>query len=140
MNLLPCYPQLVRDDYRIKFVANNFDAHVETMTNVGSHMGQAMVEIDVENCTGCDLCITHCPFEALLPLENCPPGYRKRPVVVVPENCVGCLSCIGSCPIDVLTEIKVPPKSNFSPLIVSDLERQNVIRIDRWGKNGQWNA
>ncbi|MGY8728588.1 MAG: 4Fe-4S binding protein, partial [Candidatus Poseidoniales archaeon] len=27
-----------------------------------------MVAITESDCTGCDLCISHCPFEALLPL------------------------------------------------------------------------
>ncbi|MGB0516596.1 MAG: 4Fe-4S binding protein, partial [Poseidonia sp.] len=54
-------------------------------------MGQAMVAIVEDDCTGCDLCILHCPFEALLPLQVNPPGrsHPKRPVVVLEQRCVG---------------------------------------------------
>ena len=59
-------------------------------------MVQAMVSITQGACTGCDLCITFCPFEALLPLTERPADHphAKRPVVVVEASCVGCLSCI----------------------------------------------
>ena len=48
-------------------------------------MGQSMVAIVQDDCTGCDLCILHCPFEALLPLQFNPEGrkHKKRPVVVL---------------------------------------------------------
>ena len=73
-------------------------------------MGQSMVAIIQADCTGCDLCIPHCPFEALLPLTSNPEGrqHKKRPVVVLASQCVGCLSCIGSCPTKALHEIVIP--------------------------------
>ena len=54
-------------------------------------MGQAMVAIVEDDCTGCDLCILHCPFEALLPLQVNPPGrkHAKRPVVVLEQTVRG---------------------------------------------------
>ncbi|PXY71120.1 MAG: hypothetical protein CXX83_00615 [Methanobacteriota archaeon] len=100
-------------------------------------MGQAMVAIDEPKCTGCDLCIHHCPFEALLPLSECPPDRKKRPVVVLNENCVGCLSCIGSCPTDALYEIVVPPNAEITPLVISRSTDPAVTSILRWGKGGK---
>ena len=99
-------------------------------------MGQAMVEIISQDCTGCDLCLNHCPFEALLPLSDCPEGRRKRPVVVINDNCVGCLSCLGSCPTGALREVIIPPESNISPLIVEREVVPLVDSINRWGKSG----
>ena len=101
------------------------------------YMGQAMVAIVQDQCTGCDMCITHCPFEALLPLNFNPEGrkHNKRPVVVIEENCVGCLSCIGSCPTNALYEVTNPPISLHSPLLNPE-SRPDVIRINRWGKGG----
>ena len=98
-------------------------------------MGQAMVAIVQDDCMGCDLCITHCPFEALLPLKVNPEGRKrsKRPVVVVEENCVGCLSCIGSCPTDALHEVHSPPISLQSPLL-NPSPRPETEPFNRWKK------
>ncbi|MDP6379395.1 MAG: 4Fe-4S binding protein [Candidatus Thalassarchaeaceae archaeon] len=99
-------------------------------------MGQAMVEIIEPDCTGCDLCITHCPFEALLPLSDCPEGRRKRPVIVLNEKCVGCLSCLASCPTSALREVIIPAESEISPLIVERERAPSVESVNRWGKDG----
>ena len=98
-------------------------------------MGQSMVAIVQDDCTGCDLCIMHCPFEALLPLQFNPDGrkHKKRPVVVVEQRCVGCLSCIGSCPTDALYEVPVPPDSAVSPLVFHQ-EGPATQREIRWKK------
>jgi ferredoxin len=103
-------------------------------------MGQSMVAIVQADCTGCDLCITHCPFEALLPLAVNPEGrkHTKRPVVVVEEQCVGCLSCIGSCPTDALHEVAMPPNAPESPL-VSPPPRPSTEPVLRWSdKKMRW--
>ena len=103
-------------------------------------MGQAMVAIVQDACTGCDLCINHCPFEALLPLTTNPEGrsHKKRPVVVVEEQCVGCLSCIGSCPTDALHEVSVPPLALVSPLLHPS-PRPETETVKRWGnKKTRW--
>jgi len=98
-------------------------------------MTQSMVAITQADCTGCDLCISHCPFEALLPLSFTPENRNKRPVVVVESRCVGCLSCIGSCPTDALIEIALPPSNNDSPLRHTSGVLK-VIEMPRWGKGG----
>ena len=100
-------------------------------------MGQSMVAITEADCTGCDLCIPHCPFEALLPLTENPAErkHKKRPVVVVASQCVGCLSCIGSCPTKALHEIIIPPLSTQSPLLLES-EDPETETVQRWGKKG----
>lgn len=100
-----------------------------------SSMGQAMVAIVQDDCTGCDLCILHCPFEALLPLAENPKGreHPKRPVVVEQNRCVGCLSCIGSCPTDALHEVLVPPSVQDSPLLLPT-PPQKTEKVIRWTK------
>lgn len=98
-------------------------------------MGQAMVAITAQDCTGCDLCIPHCPFEALLPLLQCPPGFKKRPIIVRDEACVGCLSCIGSCPTDALHEVVIPLSSKKSPLLYPSEHPPTEIVL-RWGPEG----
>ena len=98
-------------------------------------MGQAMVAIVEDDCTGCDLCILHCPFEALLPLQVNPLGrsHSKRPVVVLEQRCVGCLSCIGSCPTDALHEVAVPPNAAVSPLVFHG-DGPATAPVVRWKK------
>ena len=88
-------------------------------------MGQSMVAITDADCTGCDLCIPHCPFEALLPLATNPPErkHKKRPVVVIASQCVGCLSCM------------MPPISLTSPLLTTS-DDPETEQIRRWGKKG----
>ncbi len=100
-------------------------------------MGQSMVAITEADCTGCDLCIPHCPFEALLPLTHNPQerNHKKRPVVVVASQCVGCLSCIGSCPTKALHEILMPPISTESPLLITS-DEPDTQTVRRWGKKG----
>jgi ferredoxin len=100
-------------------------------------MGQSMVAITEADCTGCDLCIPHCPFEALLPLTENPVErkHTKRPVIVVASQCVGCLSCIGSCPTKALHEILMPPLSTKSPLLL-ETEDPETETVQRWGKKG----
>jgi len=100
-------------------------------------MGQAMVAIDAEDCTGCDLCIHHCPFEALLPRAHLLPGRRKRDVLVIADRCVGCLSCIGSCPTSALYEVSIPALAAKSELLDSDYVAPATETILRWGSGGK---
>ena len=99
-------------------------------------MGQAMVEIIEPDCTGCDLCITHCPFAALLPLTECAPHRKKRAVVVLNAYCVGCLSCIGSCPTGALREVTLPPVAAASPLLSQREGDPEVVPVARWSTDG----
>ncbi len=98
-------------------------------------MGQGMVTISEPDCTGCDLCIAHCPFEALLPLADCADHRTKRAVIVVEARCVGCLTCIGSCPTGALTEISIPPDAEQSPLLL-DTGTPAVESVPRWSRDG----
>ena len=100
-------------------------------------MGQSMVAIVEPDCTGCDLCISHCPFEALLPLASNPEHrkHSKRPVVVVEEQCVGCLSCIGSCPTGALHEVAIPIDASQSPLLLMP-DSPDTEPVNRWKKGG----
>ena len=100
-------------------------------------MGQAMVAITEADCTGCDLCIHHCPFEALLPRAHVLEHRRKRDVLVMLDRCVGCLSCIGSCPTSALYEVSMPDRAQVSPLLDADWIAPLTKTVDRWSKEGK---
>ncbi len=55
-----------------------------------------VVAIDDDACTGCDLCVIDCPYQALSLAET--EGSRRGSIAVVDAAaCVGCGICIGSC-------------------------------------------
>ena len=60
------------------------------------------VTFDIENCKGCELCITACPQEslALSPRIN---GQGYHYAVLVKDNCTGCINCALVCPDAVIT-------------------------------------
>jgi ferredoxin/mono/diheme cytochrome c family protein len=73
---------------------------------VGPHVWRAdppVVVIDEQACTGCDLCVIDCPYQALAMVDRSDADERdgtqaRRPVAVVDADaCVGCGICIGSC-------------------------------------------
>lgn len=62
-----------------------------------------VVAIDADACTGCELCVADCPYQALsmqdVTVVDADAGTQaRRPVAVVDASaCVGCGICVGSC-------------------------------------------
>jgi len=62
------------------------------------------IEIDIEQCKGCNLCVLHCPTEclALNTAETNSFGlyfcYQAKP-----EKCIGCANCGVICPEAAIT-------------------------------------
>lgn len=53
-------------------------------------------------CTGCTLCYTDCPYDAIRMVErNDDSGYPKLAVVNA-SQCTACGICVGACPVDAL--------------------------------------
>ncbi len=57
----------------------------------------AVVEIDEDACTGCDLCVIDCPYAALEMTSRTDSQNKRLVAIVDPHACVGCGVCIGSC-------------------------------------------
>ncbi|MCC6261541.1 MAG: 4Fe-4S binding protein [Anaerolineales bacterium] len=53
-------------------------------------------------CTGCTLCYTDCPYDAIRMVErNDDSGYPKL-AVINPDQCTACGICVGACPTDAI--------------------------------------
>jgi 2-oxoglutarate ferredoxin oxidoreductase subunit delta len=60
------------------------------------------VEIQVETCKGCELCVEACPQESLkLSKDINKIGYHYA--VLIEDNCTGCTNCALVCPDAVIT-------------------------------------
>ncbi len=78
------------------------------------------VQINIENCKGCELCINECPQGSLEMSQNInKKGYHYA--VLVEDNCTGCTNCALVCPEAIITvyresrsKKKAPSTDNLS--------------------------
>ena len=69
------------------------------------------VDINVETCKGCELCIESCPQESLeMSKQINALGYHYA--VLVRDNCTGCVNCALVCPDAVITVYRTKKKSS----------------------------
>jgi len=65
-------------------------------------MVRGTVNLKIETCKGCELCIEACPQDSLaLSKEINALGYHYA--VLVQDNCTGCVNCALVCPDAVIT-------------------------------------
>ncbi len=55
------------------------------------------VEITLENCTGCELCVEDCPYQALMMRPRTDKMPYPLEAVVIPNRCASCGICVGAC-------------------------------------------
>jgi 2-oxoglutarate ferredoxin oxidoreductase subunit delta len=60
------------------------------------------IEIDIEKCKGCELCIDACP-EGTLGLSDKINQIGYRYAVVLDQSCTGCANCAIVCPEGIIT-------------------------------------
>jgi ferredoxin len=75
-----------------------------------------MIVIDEVRCTGCGVCLSLCPQEAIV-LEAAKAEIR-------PELCIGCGVCISACPERAIQDSDLAPAVQPSP---GRLEREPVL-------------
>jgi 2-oxoglutarate ferredoxin oxidoreductase subunit delta len=72
------------------------------------------VEIDIEACKGCSLCVLNCPTECLALNTSDTNSYSLHYSYVVDQDkCIACMNCAVICPdaaITVYREVKQPAK------------------------------
>jgi NAD-dependent dihydropyrimidine dehydrogenase PreA subunit len=77
-----------------------------------------MITIDKVRCTGCGVCLSLCPQEAIV-LEAAKAEIR-------PELCVGCGVCISACPERAIQEADLAPVVQPAP---GRLEREQALTV-----------
>ncbi len=72
------------------------------------------VEIDIEGCKGCNLCVINCPTECLALNTSDTNSYSLHYAYLADEDkCIACMNCSVICPdgaITVYREVKQPEK------------------------------
>ncbi len=66
----------------------------------------AKVEVQVEQCKGCQLCCWVCPTKTLSLSQTINPKGYNPVMVAEPEACLGCALCVQVCPDLALTVSK----------------------------------
>lgn len=62
------------------------------------------IEVDVERCKGCELCVVACPCKAIAISKRFNSAGYYPCVLMHPERCTGCAFCAIVCP-DMAIEV-----------------------------------
>ena len=84
------------------------------------------VEIDIEACKGCGLCVINCPTECLALNTSDTNSYSLHYSYVMDQDkCIACMNCAVICPdaaITVYREVKKPEKEDAEQKIEEKAE------------------
>jgi|APCry1669189070_1035195.scaffolds.fasta_scaffold13225_2 2-oxoglutarate ferredoxin oxidoreductase subunit delta len=81
------------------------------------------VEIDIQKCKGCELCISSCKENALSLSDTINiKGYRY--IVANNDSCNGCINCALVCPDAVITVYRTHPKKKPVDITPTDIKAQ----------------
>lgn len=71
-------------------------------------VGLGRIEIDVERCKGCALCVPACPQEVIRMADGFnAKGYHPAQLVDPEGKCTGCVLCALMCPEGAITVYRV---------------------------------
>jgi coenzyme F420-reducing hydrogenase delta subunit/ferredoxin len=62
------------------------------------HKQIPVAKVNLNNCSGCRLCVADCPYEAVVMRPRSDGMHFLEEAVVVPDRCVSCGICVGACP------------------------------------------
>jgi Pyruvate/2-oxoacid:ferredoxin oxidoreductase delta subunit len=84
-------------------------------------------EVEPDSCTGCEICIEYCQFDALTLLQE------DLIIQVINNSCVGCGVCVPKCPDEALFMVRRPEEEIMIPPATHDdwlKERADTRDID----------
>ena len=64
-----------------------------------TNMEPLVPDLDIDKCTGCDICIPKCLPQAI---EIVPASNKAEHIIAINDACIGCGHCIAVCPVDAL--------------------------------------
>jgi NADH:ubiquinone oxidoreductase subunit F (NADH-binding)/Pyruvate/2-oxoacid:ferredoxin oxidoreductase delta subunit/(2Fe-2S) ferredoxin len=80
----------------LRYFRSEYEAHIlDRKCPAGVCKPLFHYEIDTEKCTGCGVCLRHCPVQAVS-------GEKKAPHAIDPDRCTKCGSCFESCKFEAI--------------------------------------
>jgi NADH:ubiquinone oxidoreductase subunit F (NADH-binding) len=80
----------------LRWFREEYEAHVYDRRCPAKGCGELLLyTIDEGRCTGCAVCVKHCPSGAIV-------GSLKSPHHVIPERCIACGTCVDVCHFDAV--------------------------------------
>jgi 2-oxoglutarate ferredoxin oxidoreductase subunit delta len=90
---------------------------------------KGIVEIDIQKCKGCELCIATCKEDTLkLSKDINNLGYRYA--VVVNDDCNGCVNCALICPDGVIKVYRTSAKKKEHIATIKDVKSSINVKIE----------
>ena len=80
----------------LKYFREEFEEHIyerKCRANICTQLRS--YEIDIDNCTGCNICVAKCPQNAII-------GSPRYPHFIIADKCIGCGICYEACKFDAI--------------------------------------
>ena len=82
------------------------------------------IYIDADACTGCELCLPSCPFNAI---------EMREDKAVILDNCTLCNACLEVCPVDAIHKVEEKVTAPHKPCAIEEYAGVWVFAEQRKG-------
>jgi len=87
------------------------------------------IKIEIENCKGCELCVSECPQDSLRMSKNInKKGYHYA--VLLDDTCTGCTNCALVCPEAIITVYRESKTAKEKIATISDVKDNISISVN----------